>query len=138
MRLSGSSPRWAKGWPASCRVTGWAPRPDLAGRGSPGGWHGSQLGLAGRNRGRTDPACFGTLRRNVRSRCLRNEGRWQILLRSEEHTSELQSLMRNSYAVFCLKKKTKNKTSQHRYGITKSRNTHRLKSLKNNMTKITD
>src|SRR3546814_3597840 len=29
--------------------------------------------------------------------------------RSEEHTSELQSLMRISYAVFCLKKKTKNK-----------------------------
>src|SRR3546814_8877354 len=28
-------------------------------------------------------------------------------LRSEEHTSELQSLMRISYAVFCLKKKTK-------------------------------
>src|SRR3546814_4035441 len=28
--------------------------------------------------------------------------------RSEEHTSELQSLMRNSYAVFCLKKKTRN------------------------------
>src|SRR3546814_3867933 len=27
--------------------------------------------------------------------------------RSEEHTSELQSLMRNSYAVFCLKKKNK-------------------------------
>src|SRR3546814_7934503 len=30
-------------------------------------------------------------------------------LRSEEHTSELQSLMRNSYAVFCLKKKKNNK-----------------------------
>src|SRR3546814_1987839 len=29
--------------------------------------------------------------------------------RSEEHTSELQSLMRISYAVFCLNKKTKNK-----------------------------
>src|SRR3546814_7022948 len=28
-------------------------------------------------------------------------------VRSEEHTSELQSLMRTSYAVFCLKKKTK-------------------------------
>src|SRR3546814_6755934 len=28
--------------------------------------------------------------------------------RSEEHTSELQSLMRSSYAVFCLKKKKKN------------------------------
>src|SRR3546814_6277080 len=27
-------------------------------------------------------------------------------VRSEEHTSELQSLMRNSYAVFCLKQKT--------------------------------
>src|SRR3546814_2792179 len=34
-----------------------------------------------------------------------------ILGRSEEHTSELQSLMRISYAVFCLKKKnTKNQT----------------------------
>src|SRR3546814_7046804 len=29
-----------------------------------------------------------------------------VLSRSEEHTSELQSLMRISYAVFCLKKKT--------------------------------
>src|SRR3546814_2122475 len=38
--------------------------------------------------------------------------RWDLLgalLRSEEHTSELQSLMRISYAVFCLKKK-----KQHR------------------------
>src|SRR3546814_1043559 len=33
--------------------------------------------------------------------------------RSEEHTSELQSLMRISYAVFCLKKKNKKKTMQH-------------------------
>src|SRR3546814_2849225 len=33
------------------------------------------------------------------------------MLRSEEHTSELQSLMRISYAVFCLKKKTKYTTS---------------------------
>src|SRR3546814_5309072 len=31
----------------------------------------------------------------------------QSAIRSEEHTSELQSLMRISYAVFCLKKKTK-------------------------------
>src|SRR3546814_3082270 len=30
--------------------------------------------------------------------------------RSEEHTSELQSLMRNSYAVFCLKKKNNKRT----------------------------
>src|SRR3546814_7678886 len=33
--------------------------------------------------------------------------------RSEEHTSELQSLMRRPYAVFCLKKKNKN-TQKHR------------------------
>src|SRR3546814_9501444 len=32
---------------------------------------------------------------------------WISNCRSEEHTSELQSLMRISYAVFCLKKKTK-------------------------------
>src|SRR3546814_4151656 len=31
-----------------------------------------------------------------------------LVRRSEEHTSELQSLMRISYAVFCLKKKNKN------------------------------
>src|SRR3546814_7434885 len=33
--------------------------------------------------------------------------------RSEEHTSELQSLMRISYAVFCLKKKTKSSNEYH-------------------------
>src|SRR3546814_2073912 len=36
----------------------------------------------------------------------------RVWVRSEEHTSELQSLMRISYAVFCLKKKTQ-PTSQH-------------------------
>src|SRR3546814_3361757 len=35
------------------------------------------------------------------------------LPRSEEHTSELQSLMRISYAVFCLKKKKKQKQKKH-------------------------
>src|SRR3546814_2238065 len=39
------------------------------------------------------------------------DARAQTLIRSEEHTSELQSLMRNSYAVFCLKKKKR--TQQH-------------------------
>src|SRR3546814_10220585 len=33
-------------------------------------------------------------------------------IRSEEHTSELQSLMRSSYAVFCLKKKNNNTNRQ--------------------------
>src|SRR3546814_6382348 len=37
-----------------------------------------------------------------------------VIARSEEHTSELQLLMRISYAVFCLKKKTvKHKTQSH-------------------------
>src|SRR3546814_1419251 len=40
------------------------------------------------------PACFGQLSMNIS--------------RSEEHTSELQSLMRISYAVFCFTQKTKN------------------------------
>src|SRR3546814_10785365 len=35
-----------------------------------------------------------------------------VRARSEEHTSELQSLMRISYAVFCLKKKKKNSNTQ--------------------------
>src|SRR3546814_9258465 len=42
-------------------------------------------------------------------------GRFAVVLemsRSEEHTSELQSLMRNSYAGFCLKKKNKQKQAQ--------------------------
>src|SRR3546814_3517891 len=40
--------------------------------------------------------------RSITSCCIRRASR---SMRSEEHTSELQSLMRNSYAVFCLKKK---------------------------------
>src|SRR3546814_1652829 len=37
-----------------------------------------------------------------------SEKQRDVMIRSEEHTSELQSLMRISYAVFCLKKKKKN------------------------------
>src|SRR3546814_10187975 len=49
-------------------------------------------------------------------------GAEQQFLRSEEHTSELQSLMRISYAVFCLKKKKniKNKTHNHYHDNTMS------------------
>src|SRR3546814_9379177 len=39
--------------------------------------------------------------------------------RSEEHTSELQSLMRISYAVFCLKKKKKHKEHAASHSITR-------------------
>src|SRR3546814_7284005 len=38
--------------------------------------------------------------------------------RSEEHTSELQSLMRISYAVFCLKKQKKSQTQRDRHKLT--------------------
>src|SRR3546814_4978947 len=43
--------------------------------------------------------------RDVDARCLQDSG----VSRSEEHTSELQSLIRTSSAVFCLKKKKKHK-----------------------------
>src|SRR3546814_4794041 len=60
--------------------------------------------------GRQGPALGAA--RDVPVRSAERSGR-EIALRrrrrSEEHTSELQSLMRISYAVFCLKKKTKHK-----------------------------
>src|SRR3546814_8296602 len=45
----------------------------------------------------------------IEPRAMRFTGLANAAIRSEEHTSELQSLMRISYAVFCLK----NKTTQH-------------------------
>src|SRR3546814_7658755 len=53
-----------------------------------------------------------------------------VVERSEEHTSELQSLMRISYAVFCLKKKNnhtnqlQHKLSRLEYNITYNQNTN--------------
>src|SRR3546814_9371518 len=44
--------------------------------------------------------------RKARDRQAAEAAETAIVLRSEEHTSELQSLMRISYAVFCLKKQT--------------------------------
>src|SRR3546814_948052 len=71
-----------------------------------------QLDLAVRERGR---AChFGQKLHHARG----IRGQRVAVHRSEEHTSELQSLMRISYAVFCLKKKKKkqyNKRSDIKY-----------------------
>src|SRR3546814_6130194 len=54
--------------------------------------------------------------------------------RSEEHTSELQSLMRISYAVFCLKKKnTQNKPTNTTHHTTKHYTTYKISS-----TNLTD
>src|SRR3546814_5322813 len=52
----------------------------------------------------------------IRARWRLGGGRgWTERLRSEEHTSELQSLMRISYAVFCLNKQRINTTHQYIY-----------------------
>src|SRR3546814_928875 len=69
----------------------------------------------GRVHEKTDSSHEGEAREHSRRRpCLRACAAqlFSFSPRSEEHTSELQSLMRNSYAVFCLKKK---KTPQHSY-----------------------
>src|SRR3546814_8408740 len=49
-------------------------------------------------------------------------------VRSEEHTSELQSLMRISYAVFCLKKKNKTKNKQRTTELNNQIATHTQKT----------
>src|SRR3546814_6603876 len=58
---------------------------------------------------RVDDGVFGTTSKNTA------KNRMNQRLRSEEHTSELQSLMRISYAVFCLKKKNKYQHSKISY-----------------------
>src|SRR3546814_9879257 len=69
--------------------------------------HGSQVVLGGVSLSVTTGARIGVVGPNGigKSTLLR------ILARSEEHTSELQSLMRISYAVLCLKKKTPHSAS---------------------------
>src|SRR3546814_6596877 len=62
--------------------------------------HAAEAGLAGKGTGLAEPADVGHHQAGV---VLRQGG--VVEARSEEHTSELQSLMRISYAVFCLKKK---------------------------------
>src|SRR3546814_3273862 len=56
--------------------------------------------------------------------------------RSEEHTSELQSLMRLSYAVFCLKKKTKTQKT-HSTHLKHRTNIHKHKTTTNRTTQTT-
>src|SRR3546814_1847550 len=61
---------------------------------------------------RRDVARMGLAAHHVRRAADRGEPR--LLRQMEEHTSELQSLMRISYAVFCLKKKNNEHTPQKR------------------------
>src|SRR3546814_1336343 len=51
--------------------------------------------------------------------------------RSEEHTSELQSLMRISYAVFCLKKKKKTNHSKYSFNTTYTPYQDKMKVFEN-------
>src|SRR3546814_10265639 len=61
---------------------------------------------------------------------------WSVLERSEEHTSELQSLMRISYAVFCLKKKTKKSTTTKTHDSTYTHTTTLLTQKYKHTTNI--
>src|SRR3546814_1624242 len=85
---------------------------------SPAGIRGSRADAPGRRRSRhrqQRPLLVGAGRQRNIGDCMRSRQRLgttandceEARLRSEEHTSELQSLMRISYAVFCLTKKTK-------------------------------
>src|SRR3546814_1393483 len=65
--------------------------------------------LASSQINRTDPPPWRLLARHLKRR---KEAVCFHRIRSEEHTSELQSLMRISYAVFCLKKKTKRQNTR--------------------------
>src|SRR3546814_4788379 len=78
---------------------------------SAGRWHGP--GRDNRHR-----AWLGTVQNPCRHGLRADKGSE----RSEEHTSELQSLMRISYAVFCLKKKKKQKNNNHTQETQKARN----------------
>src|SRR3546814_2022324 len=81
-----------------------------------GAWPGNPPALAGEEErvahGRAPAGCLCGVRRfrGLGGLCLRRHDLLadKRLYRSEEHTSELQSLMRISYAVFCLKKKKHN------------------------------
>src|SRR3546814_8919079 len=77
-------------------------------------------------RSQSRPQHHNQRKRRGDARADRPPGAW----RSEEHTSELQSLMRISYAVFCLKKKKKKK--KHK----KERNRERIRA--NNTSKQTN
>src|SRR3546814_7641883 len=96
-----------------------------------------------------NPFCFGCFRsatpcsRQTNRRCVslsRRSLRHLIAMwpfstesapRSEEHTSELQSLMRISYAVFCLKKKnTKTYTTTKQTNLNDTNHTHQNAKLK--------
>src|SRR3546814_1315735 len=119
--------------PVASAGAGWRPSDVLcrrSGPAPPGGTRGAGMGVPGRIGGDPGVDAARHLQRSGRVRAVEESGRVDRLsrlgqgvaavppgikhtfwggtvTRSEEHTSELQSLMRISYAVFCLKKKKK-------------------------------
>src|SRR3546814_3566903 len=88
---------------------------------------------------------FRSLREDDDQRILAQKGRFSAHIRagdkrtstprerSEEHTSELQSLMRNSYAVFCLKKTIDNYHDVYAHNIHNRGTTEQKKTSQNNL-----
>src|SRR3546814_2089128 len=77
------------------------------------GWPSADGPAAAITVGCSGPSC--PLEHRFASRQVRQFAGRRPANRSEEHTSELQSLMRISYAVFCLKKKNNRQTPRQRY-----------------------
>src|SRR3546814_2183767 len=88
--------------------------------------HRCDIGLIGSKRGQVGDPRAGDAKRDEQERydaagrgqsCADQRAHGSPACRSEEHTSELQSLMRISYAVFCLKKKKKKTSNNYIYNI---------------------
>src|SRR3546814_7304661 len=82
-----------------------------------------------------DPSLIGnaveeTLRFDGSSQIIVRRAGKDVTMRSEEHTSELQSLMRISYAVFCLKKKKRTIHTYNKHSKHTSLTTHQICTLK--------
>src|SRR3546814_7078080 len=86
---------------------------------------------------RTIPAFLPSSVPTLNVRCAKAEWTggciFMAVWRSEEHTSELQSLMRISYAVFCLKKKKKRRKPNHKNLKLKNTITQTKKTKKSNI-----
>src|SRR3546814_1069378 len=110
VRLSEVTKRFGSAAPALDAVSGSIVGGEITGLVGPDGAGKTTLirlmtGLLVPDRGSLDVLGFDTRRDQARIHALIGYMPQRFGLRSEEHTSELQSLMRISYAVFCLKKK---------------------------------
>src|SRR3546814_2442839 len=103
----------------ACRsvVAGWKDRAGDRRQSWPRPRNSDRIGRSWRNRDRGLPRHHADGRSDRRYPPQHSERRHHGNARSEEHTSELQSLMRSSYAVFCLKKKTQSNQQNPKHEI---------------------